>query len=65
MAKQQFSVKMRPDRTTPGTFLYAVPSDQRADAAVKNVYISKDAFGAMSAPPGEITITVAYDDGKK
>jgi hypothetical protein len=62
--KQSFSVTMRPDRTTPGTYLYAVPSDKRTAAEVKNVYIGKTAFAGMQTPPGEITVTVSYDDGK-
>jgi hypothetical protein len=65
MAKRQFAVQMRPDRTTPGTYLYAVPGDKRASAEVKNLYVGKTAFADMSAPPGEITVTVSYDDGKK
>ena len=62
--KKSFSVNMRPDRTTPGTYLYAVPGDKRASAEVKNIYIGKTAFADVSAPPGEITVTVTYEDGK-
>jgi len=62
--KRQFSVVMRPDRTTSGTYLYAVPGDKRASAEVKNLYVGKTAFADMQAPPGELTVTVSYDDGK-
>lgn len=47
-------VKMRPDRTTPGTFMFAAVD--KLNAMVKNVYVQKEAFAG--APPAEIEVIV-------
>ena len=59
MPAAKVSVKMRPVKTTPGTYLYAVEDGKKQTSPIQNLYIKKSAFGD-AAPPAEIEVTVNY-----
>lgn len=62
--KVKLTTVMNPVRSTPGTFLFEVPSNKKYGAKVSNLYIKRDAFPGMDVPPEEITVTVEFDDKK-
>jgi hypothetical protein len=55
MNEVEIKVRMRPVKTTPGTYLFEAVD--KLNAGVKNVYVQKSAY-PNGAPPAEVEVTV-------